>query len=244
MAERFGKGRSKVALRWMAAIATVIAIAGPFHFLHAQPAPPPPDLAGRWSITRTWYRSCPRCGTTIIRTTPWVITQTLGTVRVNRGPRGSVIGDANGGGLLALEGAETEGISVLRFWYGTLRVSADGNYFEGAFNGSEQLQNPCGSNPPEVTCFANAGWLRAQRIDPIATVPRPPGPPTAVASAVPPSASATATPIATPTGTSTAPPLSTPTGTPLPTVAQPSPSPTASPMPRPVGIGWLPVVER
>jgi len=143
------------------------------------PAGPPPDLGGEWSITRTWYRGCPGCGWPMVRTTRWVILQRGAEVRVDRGPRGIVTGDAVGGGTLALAGPETGGFDVQRFWYGTLFVRPGGNTFEGGFGGSESIANPCGDRPPQVTCFVSAGWLRAVRVSPVATMPAPPGPPTA-----------------------------------------------------------------
>jgi hypothetical protein len=136
----------------------------------------------------------------VIRTVPWVITQAGADVRVDRGPRGSVLG--SGPAYLTLEGIESEGFSVLRLWYATLFVSADGNFFEGAFNGSERSGNPCGDDPPEVTCFVSAGWIRGLRVDPIATAPAPPGPPT---------------------------PMPTATETPRPFVAPPGPGPGPAP---------------
>jgi hypothetical protein len=178
---------------------------------------PPPDIGGEWSITRTWYRRCPRCGQVVIRTTPWKITQTGQDVRVDRGPRGTIAGAPLGGGYLTLEGTETDGFDVYRFWYATLRVSADGNSFEGAFNGAETIQNPCGDDPPIVTCFTSGGWIRGRRISPIGTVPPPPGPPTPP---LPSPGAPTAIPTAmvtppSPTAVPTQPPTATPTVRPL-----------------------------
>lgn len=182
------------------------------------PPPPPPDISGDWSITRTWYRRCPACGGTIVRTTPWVITQSGSDVRIDRGPRGSIVGTAAGGGYLALEGLEQQAEGSLRFWYGTLFVDPSGNTFEGGLNGSERIANPCGAVPPIVTCFASGGYLRAQRVRPIATVPTPPGPPTP--------APPTATP-APPTRTATTAPTLTAAPSPTPTAAVPTPVPPA-----------------
>jgi hypothetical protein len=224
-------------MRWrLVAVLIAAAIAGAAVLapsIGAQPPPPPtppatpatvgppPDIAGEWSITRTWYRRCPRCGFPVIRTTPWEITQTGQTVRVDRGPRGVIVGAPGGGGYLSLEGPETGGFDVQRFWYATLHVSPSGNSFEGQFGGSETIQNPCGSSPPIVTCFASAGWIRAYRISPVATVPTPPGPPTVL----PPAPVETATPLA----THTSQPYPTTTPTPLPT-STPSPSPPPPPL--------------
>jgi hypothetical protein len=174
-----------------------LALAAPAPEASAQPPPPVPtatpppgppiDLSGRWSVTRTYFRSCPRCGGAVIRTAPWRITQVAGDVRVDRGPRGAVVG--SGPAYLTLEGTETEGFSVQRFWYATLHVAVDGSRFEGAFNGSERMGNPCGGSPPEVTCLVSAGWITGVKLDPVATMPVPPGPPTAA-----PTATATAMP--------------------------------------------------
>ena len=182
--------------------------------------PPPPDISGEWSITRSWWRSCPGCGMPIVRTTSWIITQRGSEVSVDRGPQGSVSATPGGGGLLHLEGLEQSGEGVLRFWYGTLRVGPGGNTFDGGFNGSERISNPCGSTPPIVTCFASSGYLDARRINPIATVPTPPGPrtavPTAPSLAPSPSAPSTNAPSASATVSPTAVPA--PSGTPAPPI--------------------------
>jgi hypothetical protein len=220
---------------------SIAATPSPTPALPLPPLGPPPVIAGRWSITRTWYRQCPGCSRVVTLTTPWTITQSGGEVRVDRGPRGVIFDDGAGGGYLNLEGFESSGPLTLRFWYSTLRVSPGGNSFEGAFNGSEVLQNPCGDRPPSVTCFASTGWLRAQRIDPIPTVPTPPGPPTPVASATSvPTETETTTPTpapttATPTAPSTSRPTETGTAAPSPSATlSPSPTPTPSATPPPV----------
>jgi hypothetical protein len=137
-------------------------------------------------------------------------------VAVDRGPRGSISGAPGGGGLLTLEGPETGGFDVQRFWYGTLRVDPRGSAFEGGFGGSERIQNPCGSHPPIVTCLVTAGWIRAQRVRP-ASGPALPTParvtPTATAQQSPspthpaPTSSHTAAATRSPTPSATAPPL-------------------------------------
>jgi hypothetical protein len=178
------------------------------------PAGPPIDIHGEWAITRTYVRRCPRCAAPVIRTVPWEITQTGADVRVDRGLRGTVTGA--GPAFLHLEGTESEGFGLQRFWYATLHVSADGNWFEGPFSGSEQMQNPCGDSPPSVTCLVSAGWIRGQRVAPLATVPPPPGPPILP----PPAPTETATPIP-PTETSTPAPLAQPSAQPLVPTAWP-----------------------
>jgi hypothetical protein len=145
------------------------------------PPGPPLQIGGEWSITRSYWRSCPHCGTVIVRTVPWVITQSGADVQVNRGLRGTVTG--SGPALLSLEGTETGGFDAQRFWYATLRVAADGRSFEGAFNGSERISNPCGSEPPEVTCLVSAGWVRGVLVE-AASVP-PTDTPVPTATAVP-----------------------------------------------------------
>lgn len=193
----------------------------------AATAGPPPNIAGEWSITRTWFRSCPRCGFPVIRTTNWVITQTGQTVSVDRGPRGSIAG-APGGGYLTLAGPETGGFDVQRFWYGTLWVEPSGDSFQGQFAGSETIQNPCGSSPPIVTCLVSAGWVRAVRIRPRATIP-PPASPTATPSSTTPT---TATPtLAAPSATAT------PSASAAATIAATA---TASPTSRPLRVLYLP----
>jgi hypothetical protein len=202
----------------------------------ASPSVPPPDISGVWSITRTWLRGCPGCGRGVIRATPWRITQSTGAVRVDRGPRGTVVGDGVGGGWLTLDGPETDGADVYRFWYSTLRVSPDGNHFEGAFDGSESINNPCGDDPPLVTCFASAGWLTAQRVSPVATVPTPPGPP---GLPTPPPGLPTPGPTETSVPTPTV-----PTPTRMPATATPSPLPSPSPTAHPLWRAFLPLVGR
>jgi hypothetical protein len=187
------------------------------------------DIHGDWSITRSYYRSCPRCGFPVVRTVPWVITQTGADVRVDRGPRGTVTGA--GPAYLSLEGTESDGFGVQRFWYATLFVSVDGNSFEGTFNGSERGANPCGDEPPAVTCFVSAGWVRGTRIRPFATpppLPPPPGPPTAPAPAT-----ATVAPPVVATASPTAPPP----GTPSPTATN---APTARPLAGAARTAFLP----
>jgi len=206
----------------------------------AGPTLPPPDIGGRWSITRAWHRRCPACARTVVLTTPWLIQQSGAEVRVDRGPRGAIVSDGAGGGYLALEGIEQSGPSTLRLWYATLRVSPGGSVFEGAFDGSEQTLNPCGSNPPIVTCFASAGWIRAQRVEPATPTPTPPVPPAATATAVSPTTAATATAVSpTTAATATAPPTA-PVPAPATTVPPPpAPTPTVpatppvSPIPPP-----------
>src|SRR5262245_52752255 len=67
------------------------------------------DLSGRWSITRSWWRRCSRCGGgSVIRTTPWSIVETGDQIRVDRGPRGQLFIDANGLLRLNLSGLESE----------------------------------------------------------------------------------------------------------------------------------------
>jgi hypothetical protein len=78
-------------------------------------------------------------------------------VTVDKGLRGVIVGAPDGTGLLSLEGVESAGPDVYRFLYSTLRVSADGNRMEGGFNGSESTSNPCGEDPPMVSCFAQNG---------------------------------------------------------------------------------------
>lgn len=178
---------------------------------------PAPDITGTWSITRSWLRACPACSRPVVRTTTWRIDVAGSDVAVQRGPRGTIRPDGAGGGLLDLDGLESEGDLVLRLAYATLRVEPDGRSFEGAFGGSERGPNPCGDEPQVVTCFASAGWLRAVRLggpptpSPTATGSAP-GPPT------PPAASS-------PTPT-TAPTLSPPTAAPSPTASASAAAPT------------------
>gem|GEM_PF-6283179 len=181
---------------------------------------PPPYIAGTWSITRSWWRSCPGCASSVVRTTRWVIEQRGATVTVDRGPSGTIQAYGSGG-LLALQGLESSGEGVLRFHYSTLKVSQDSSSFEGSFGGSERIQNPCGANPPIVTCFASAGYLQATRI----SQPTPPG--TSTASPAPPTTSpgppTTAPPTATawPSATATRTPVSTSTSLPSVTPSPP-----------------------
>jgi len=222
-----------VALAWLRPASSGI---GPLLHVRAQGAatvtpvagPAAVSIEGRWSVTRSWYRRCPACGMPVVRTTTWDITVLSDSVRVAGGPRGTVRGDGAGGGLVDLEGLESAAGSTMRFHYATLRVGPDGLRMEGGFAGSERLANPCGSIPPTVTCFVDAGWLRATRLDvtPVPTGPPPPGPPTPIATA---SATATATVIsapATPTATLTLPPTVTRTAT---ATAGASPRPSATP---------------
>jgi hypothetical protein len=183
----------------------------------ATPTPPPtppvavPDLAGSWSITRTWYRSCPRCGHPVVRTTPWEVEQAGAALRIDRGLEGTVWVGPSGEVFLDLGGSETGGYDVLRFWYGTLRVSPDGNRIEGGFGGSERIGGACGE-PATTTCFVDAGWLRGQRVHaaatrtPTATAPPlpSPAPPTDTPPPVPPLARTEV-----PTATAAAPPTPT-----------------------------------
>jgi hypothetical protein len=202
---------------------------------------PIPDLGGEWSLTRTWYRRCPGCGVPVIRTTPWVITQVGAEVRVNRGPRGWLTPHP-GGAYLALEGLETDGLGVLRFWYATLRVSADGSLFEGGFNGSETLQNPCRAEPPAVTCVVSAGTVRAQRVRPIGPGPTPPLPPT-----LSPTETTTATATAAARASASPPPSLTPVASPSPwppAPTAPPPAASASPPPSVPSARYLPLVDR
>ncbi len=141
------------------------------------PGGPPISMAGKWSITRSYWRSCPRCGTVIIRTVPWVITQNGADVRIDRGLRGTITG--SGPALLSLTGTESGGFDAQRFWYATIRVAADGRNFEGGFDGSETISNPCGSDPPAVTCFVSAGWVRGTLVE------AAPGAPKATSTATP-----------------------------------------------------------
>lgn len=171
---------------------------------------PVPDLAGQWSVTRSWYRRCPGCSASIVRTTDWVVTQTGADVRVDVGLSGGLVGTSTGGAYLSLEGLESAPEGPMRFAYATLFVQPDGSAFEGEFGGSERLANPCGPEPPLVTCFASAGYLRAQRVSAPGTPPLPTPGGTAPATATAPtsaptwiaSATATATPPA-PTATAT-----------------------------------------
>ncbi len=123
-----------------------------------------------------------------------------------------------------LEGVESGGAGPKRFWYSTLDVDRSGNGFQGGFAGSETIQNPCGSFPPMVTCMVSAGWIRAYRVSPVATVPTPPGPPTVL----PPVPKATASPSATPPPTERAGP--TPSAIPSPTPRTPPPVPLYLPV--------------
>lgn len=166
---------------------------------------PAPDIAGTWSITRSWLRACPSCSRPVVRTTTWRIEVEGGDVAVQRGPRGTLRPDGAGGGYLDLAGLETEGDLVLRLAYATLRVAPDGRSFDGAFGGSERGPNPCGDDPPFVTCFASAGWLSAVRL------------------------SGGTTPTTTATGSP--PPASPPPSTPPPSTATPAPTATPSPPP-------------
>jgi len=196
---------------------------------------PPPDLTGEWSITRSWWRWCPGCGGgAVVRTTPWVLTQVGATVRIDRGPRGSLTSVAGGGAYLTLEGLENDPSGLFRFWYGTLFVSPDGLTFEGAFNGSERIANPCAPEPPILSCSASAGYLRAYRvagrITPSATSPP--------ASPATPPLGETSTPPETPSATAA------PTRTPPPPVPSATPTATASATPRPPAPAWLPRVIR
>ena len=198
---------------------------------------PPPDVHGRWAITRTWFRRCPACAFPVTLTTPWVISQTGIDVRVDRGPRGGIVGDGAGGGYLELEGVESSGPLTLRFWYATLRVSADGNTFDGEFNGSESLINPCGSSPPQVTCFASLGYIRGQRIEPRVTPTSPPGLPTpGTSTSVPATAAVPETPIATSTPAPAAP------ATVPPASVTATAAPTATPAPPPLIRRYIPMV--
>jgi hypothetical protein len=197
---------------------------------------PPPDISGDWSITRSWYRSCPGCGFVVTRTTSWRISQFGINVTVDKGLRGLIVGAVGGGGLLSLEGVESSGPDVYRFQYATLRVAPDGSSFEGGFNGSESTSNPCGEDPPVVSCFATNGYLTARRIGLGLPTASPPGPPvpTGLPSPFPlPSGTATPAASATPRATDTPPPSATPT-------ASPSPSPSATP--RPWWRALLPIV--
>jgi hypothetical protein len=191
------------------------------------PAGPPVDIHGEWSITRAYYQSCQGCGSPVVRTVPWVIAQTGADITIDRGLRGVVTG--SGPAYLELTGLESGGFDVQRFWYGTLRVSADGNSFEGGFGGTIEMQNPCGSMPPLVTCSVWGGWIRGIRVTPRPTQPTPPGPPTAAPTATPsPTSVATATPRTTPT-TIILPPLPLP-DTVTPRAPAPSPvEPTSTP---------------
>jgi hypothetical protein len=206
----------------------------------ATPSPtvilPPPLVAGAWSITRTWARSCPGCSFSISRTTTWQISQFGIDVRVDKGPRGTIVGAPDGTGLMNLEGVESSGPDVYRFLYSTLRVTADGNHFEGGFNGTESIGNPCGEEPPLVTCFASGGYLRAVRLGILTPMPTPPGPPLPTGLPSPfPLPSGTVTPPASAT------PIATPTATTTPT-DPPSATPAASPTARPPAPSYLPIV--
>jgi hypothetical protein len=162
----------------------------------------------------------------VVRTTTWDIAVFSDSVRVAGGPRGTLRGDGAGGGLVDLEGLESAAGSTMRFHYATLRVDPDGLRMEGGFAGSERLANPCGSTPPTVTCFVDAGWLRATRLDvtPVPTGPSPPGPPTPIATA-------SATVVATaPAATAAPPPTQTRAAT-ATAVASPRPSATPSAAP-------------
>lgn len=199
------------------------------------PVPPPaaiPDLSGEWSVTRSWYRGCPGCSMPVTLSSTWVISQTGTALRMEQGPAGALVPDGVGGYRLQLEGLEQSGPLTLRFFYAGLRISADDRTLEGGFSGSERLQNPCGDRPVLVTCFANAGWLRATRLGgggSQATVVAPPA-----------TAAPSSTPTTPPTSTPTEAPSATPTGSPTATV---SPSVTASPTPRPPLL-YLPRVWR
>lgn len=203
----------------------------------ATPLLPPPSIAGDWSISRTWYRSCPGCGFPVSRTTTWRITQFGVHVTVDKGLRGVIVGAADGTGLLSLEGVESAGPDVYRFLYATLRVSADGSRMEGGFNGSESTSNPCGEDPPMVSCFAQNGYLTGRRIGLLTPVPSPPGPP--VPTGLP-------TPFPLPSDTATPPSTATPTATdtPLPPTLTLTPSATATATPRPLRPALLPLALR
>lgn len=173
---------------------------------------PVPDLAGEWSVTRSWYRRCPGCSASIVRTTDWVITQSGADVRVDVGLSGGLVGTAPGGAYLSLEGLESAPEGPMRFAYATLFVQPDGGAFEGEFGGSERLANPCGPEPPLVTCFASGGYLRAQRVSASGTrpLPTPGGTASATATASTPAPTWIATATATPPGpTATASPSAT-----------------------------------
>lgn len=197
---------------------------------------PPPDIAGTWSVSRTWYRSCPGCAFPVSRTATWRISQFGINVSVDSGPRGVIVGAPDGSGYLTLDGVESSGPDVFRFLYATLRVQPDGAYFEGGFNGSESILNPCGSTPPQVSCSASNGWLTARRVAPPPASATPPGPPPPTDLPTPfPLPSATATPPVTATPTASATPV--PSDTPLPT---PTPTPTVTP--QPLWHAWLPAL--
>jgi len=170
---------------------------------------PVPDLAGEWSVSRTWFRQCPACGGSIARTTAWTVAQQGSSVRVDKGPRGALLGTADGGAWLTLEGLESGADGVLRFHYGTLRVAPGGSSFEGSFAGSERIANPCAQEPPVVTCFVSGGWLEARRRWPLA--------------------STTATATGSPSSTGTAPVPVSPTDPPTTIVPSTAPGGTATP---------------
>ncbi len=271
------RGNRAITVIQCALVLALLSVAGglmhggePFGIAAAQPLPPTPmstpgatiapapDISGVWSVTRSWFRSCPRCGETTVRTTTWTIRMDSGGgVRVDRGPVGGVIGDGAGGGWLSLEGLESQADSVYRFFYGSLRVHPGGDSFEGAFSGSERTTNPCGSSPPIVTCFASAGYLTAIRVATFTPVPGSsptPGASPTVGSGTPPP-SASPGPSSTP-GTPGTPALPPPPGsssTPTPRVistATPTASDTATampeaetPVPALIDRAWLPVVE-
>lgn len=196
---------------------------------------PPPDISGAWSVTRSWFRSCPRCGGAIIRTTTWTIRmEPGGGVRVDRGPVGGVVGDGVGGGWLTLEGLESQADSVYRFLYGSLRVHPGGDAFEGGFGGSERVTNPCGSSPPIVTCFASAGYLTAVRVATLTPIPGSGPTPGPISGSITPGPSPTpGTPVLPPPpgSTTTATSAATPAASASATSALPSasPSPTHTP---------------
>jgi hypothetical protein len=186
------------------------------------PVPPPaplPDLNGTWSITRSWYRGCPDCGMPMTLSSTWVISQTGSAVLMKQGPRGELIQDGAGGVYLRLEGLEQSGPLTLRFHYAGLRVSANGLTIEGGFSGSERLENPCGDRPVVVTCFANAGYMRATRLGGATAIPPAtliPSPMPSNTPLPPPSATARSSSTSTATASATATATVTPSPTPRP----------------------------
>ncbi|MCB9176873.1 MAG: hypothetical protein H6648_06895 [Caldilineae bacterium] len=196
------------------------------------PTPAPlPDLSGVWSITRGWQRRCPGCSSPILLTSRWVIEQRGSELRMAQGPRGSLTRDGAGQARLTLEGLEQAGPSTLRFFYASLRVAEDGSGFEGGFDGSERVANPCGESPPVVTCFSTGGWLRATRIEAGSVTPTlaPTGTPAPPTGPIPSPAAATASP----TGAASPTPAASATPGPSPTPAtRATPGPSATPTTR------------
>ncbi len=154
------------------------------------PGSPVPHISGTWSVTRSWFRRCPRCSEPVIQGTTWEIFQDGPALRIDRGLRGTIEGN-----LITLEGIESDGFHRFDFIYGRLVLSPDGLFITGSFAGTERVQNTCGYQPPMVTCFASAGYLYAVRLSPLPTLPPPPPVPSAVPPAtVTPSATMSATP--------------------------------------------------